>query len=108
VTLFSLFFQCHFFSRLITRNQPITLSIYKINSQKYDHVFAADFQQESRVSGTLLTAGYKAKQWYIPVSYDRDFWDGPVTKAYEFSDKKGREHIGGIKEFPAKKPVLFS
>lgn len=39
----------------------------------------------------------------ILVSHDRDFLDGLVTKVYEFSDKKVREHIGGIKEFLAKK-----
>jgi ATP-binding cassette subfamily F protein 3 len=44
----------------------------------------------------------------IIVSHDRDFLDGLVTKVYEFSDKKVREHIGGIKEFLAKKRVLSS
>ena len=44
----------------------------------------------------------------ILVSHDRDFLDGLVTKVYEFSDKKVREHIGGIKEFLAKKRVLSS
>ena len=44
----------------------------------------------------------------ILVSHDRDFLDGLVTKIYEFSDKKVREHIGGIKEFLAKKRVLSS
>lgn len=39
----------------------------------------------------------------ILVSHDRDFLDGLVTKVFEFSDKKVREHIGGIKEFLAKK-----
>lgn len=44
----------------------------------------------------------------ILVSHDRDFLDGLVTKVYEFSDKKVREHIGGIKEFLAKKKSLAS
>lgn len=44
----------------------------------------------------------------ILVSHDRDFLDGLVTKIYEFSDKKVREHIGGIKEFLAKKRALSS
>ncbi len=44
----------------------------------------------------------------ILVSHDRDFLDGLVTKVFEFSDKKVREHIGGIKEFLAKKRVLAS
>ncbi|GAB6012117.1 ABC-F family ATP-binding cassette domain-containing protein [Viscerimonas tarda] len=39
----------------------------------------------------------------ILVSHDRDFLDGLVTKVFEFSDKKLREHIGGVKEFLAKK-----
>lgn len=44
----------------------------------------------------------------ILVSHDRDFLDGLVTKVYEFSDKKIREHIGGIKDFLAKKKALSS
>ena len=44
----------------------------------------------------------------ILVSHDRDFLDGLVTKIYEFSDKKVREHIGGIKDFLAKKRALSS
>lgn len=44
----------------------------------------------------------------ILVSHDRDFLDGLVTKVYEFSEKKVREHIGGIKEFLAKKRALSS
>ncbi|MDH6355426.1 ATP-binding cassette subfamily F protein 3 [Dysgonomonas sp. PH5-45] len=44
----------------------------------------------------------------ILVSHDRDFLDGLVTKVYEFSNKKVREHIGGIKEFLAKKKTLSS
>lgn len=44
----------------------------------------------------------------ILVSHDRDFLDGLVTKVYEFSDKKVREHIGGIQDFLAKKRVLSS
>ena len=39
----------------------------------------------------------------ILVSHDRDFLDGLVTKVFEFSDKKVREHIGGIYEFLEKK-----
>ncbi len=39
----------------------------------------------------------------ILVSHDRDFLDGLVNKVYEFSDKKVREHIGGIKDFLEKK-----
>ncbi|MDU1890712.1 MAG: ABC-F family ATP-binding cassette domain-containing protein [Dysgonomonas sp.] len=44
----------------------------------------------------------------VLVSHDRDFLDGLVTKVYEFSDKKVREHIGGIKDFLAKKKALSS
>jgi ATP-binding cassette subfamily F protein 3 len=44
----------------------------------------------------------------ILVSHDRDFLDGLVTKVYEFSEKKVKEHIGGIKEFLAKKKTLLS
>lgn len=44
----------------------------------------------------------------ILVSHDRDFLDGLVTKVYEFSEKRVREHIGGIKEFLAKKKSLLS
>lgn len=39
----------------------------------------------------------------ILVSHDRDFLDGLVSKVYEFSDQRVREHIGGIKEFLLKK-----
>ncbi|NDW17904.1 ABC transporter ATP-binding protein [Dysgonomonas sp. 216] len=44
----------------------------------------------------------------ILVSHDRDFLDGLVTKVFEFSDKMVREHIGGVKEFLAKKRALSS
>ncbi len=42
----------------------------------------------------------------ILVSHDRDFLDGLVTKVFEFSDKKVREHIGGVYEFLEKKREL--
>lgn len=42
----------------------------------------------------------------ILVSHDRDFLDGLVTRVFEFSDKKVKEHIGGIKEYLAKKRTL--
>lgn len=42
----------------------------------------------------------------ILVSHDRDFLDGLVTRVFEFSDKKVKEHIGGIKDFLAKKREL--
>lgn len=35
----------------------------------------------------------------IVVSHDREFLDGLVTKVYEFSNKKVREHLCGIYEF---------
>ncbi|MDH8701595.1 ATP-binding cassette subfamily F protein 3 [Dysgonomonadaceae bacterium PH5-43] len=35
----------------------------------------------------------------ILVSHDRDFLDGLVTKVFEFSDKRVREHIGGVNEY---------
>lgn len=44
----------------------------------------------------------------VLVSHDRDFLDGLVTKVFEFSDKRVREHIGGIQDFLAKKRVLSS
>lgn len=39
----------------------------------------------------------------IIVSHDREFLDGLVDKVYEFSNKKVREHIGGIYDFLKKK-----
>lgn len=42
----------------------------------------------------------------ILVSHDRDFLDGLVTKVFEFSDKRVREHIGGIQDFLEKKKTL--
>lgn len=42
----------------------------------------------------------------ILVSHDRDFLDGLVSKVYEFSDKRVREHIGGVREFLEKKKTL--
>ena len=42
----------------------------------------------------------------IVVSHDREFLDGLVDKVYEFSNKKMREHIGGIYEFLEKKVHL--
>ena len=44
----------------------------------------------------------------ILVSHDRDFLDGLVSKVYEFSDKKVTEHLGGVRDFLAKKRVLSS
>lgn len=41
----------------------------------------------------------------IAVSHDREFLDGLVTKVYEFSRKKIREHLGGIYEFLEKKKI---
>jgi len=35
----------------------------------------------------------------IVVSHDREFLDGLVNKVYEFSNKKVREHLGGIYDF---------
>jgi ATP-binding cassette subfamily F protein 3 len=35
----------------------------------------------------------------IIVSHDREFLDGLVTKVYEFTNKKVREHLGGIYDF---------
>jgi len=35
----------------------------------------------------------------IVVSHDREFLDGLVTKVYEFSKQKVREHLGGIYDF---------
>lgn len=39
----------------------------------------------------------------IVVSHDRDFLDGLVSKVYEFSNGKVREHLCGINEFLQKK-----
>lgn len=39
----------------------------------------------------------------IIVSHDREFLDGLVTKVYEFSDGKVREHLGGIYDYLASK-----
>jgi ATP-binding cassette subfamily F protein 3 len=41
----------------------------------------------------------------IIVSHDREFLDGLVDKVYEFSNKKVREHIGGIYDFLQKKKI---
>lgn len=41
----------------------------------------------------------------IIVSHDRDFLDGLVDKVYEFSNKKVREHLGGIYDFLRKKQI---
>ena len=41
----------------------------------------------------------------IIVSHDREFLDGLVTKVYEFSNKKVREHMGGIYDFLRKKNI---
>ncbi len=41
----------------------------------------------------------------IIVSHDRDFQDGLVDKVYEFSNKKVREHLGGIYDFLRKKQI---
>jgi ATP-binding cassette subfamily F protein 3 len=41
----------------------------------------------------------------ILVSHDRDFLDGLVTKVYEFSNKKIKQHIGGIYDFLRKKKL---
>ena len=35
----------------------------------------------------------------IIVSHDREFLDGLVTKTYEFSGGRVREHLGGIYDF---------
>ncbi len=39
----------------------------------------------------------------ILVSHDRDFLDGLVDKVYEFSQKKVKEHLGGIYDFLERK-----
>jgi ATP-binding cassette subfamily F protein 3 len=39
----------------------------------------------------------------LVVSHDREFLDGLVTRIFEFSDRKIKEHIGGIYEFLEKK-----
>jgi ATP-binding cassette subfamily F protein 3 len=41
----------------------------------------------------------------LVVSHDRDFLDGLITKTFEFSGKKIKEHIGGIYEFLAAKKL---
>lgn len=41
----------------------------------------------------------------IIVSHDREFLDGLVTKIYEFSNKKVREHMGGIYDFLRRKNI---
>lgn len=41
----------------------------------------------------------------IAVSHDREFLDGLVTKVFEFSNKKIREHLGGIFEFLEKRRI---
>lgn len=39
------------------------------------------------------------------VSHDRDFLDGLVTKTYEFTNRKVKQHLGGIYEFLEKKKL---
>lgn len=41
----------------------------------------------------------------IAVSHDREFLDGLVTKVYEFSGKKVKEHLGGIYDFLQQKKI---
>lgn len=41
----------------------------------------------------------------ILVSHDREFLDGLVTKTYEFSSKKIKEHLGGIYDFLQHKKI---
>lgn len=41
----------------------------------------------------------------IVVSHDREFLDGLVTKVYEFSGKKVKEHLGGIYDFLQQKKI---
>jgi len=41
----------------------------------------------------------------ILVSHDREFLDGIVTKVYEFSNQRVREHIGGIYDFLQAKKI---
>ncbi|HPM11539.1 MAG TPA: ABC-F family ATP-binding cassette domain-containing protein [Paludibacter sp.] len=41
----------------------------------------------------------------VIVSHDREFLDGLVDKVYEFSDKKIREHLGGIYDFLHRKKI---
>lgn len=41
----------------------------------------------------------------IIVSHDREFLDGLVTKVYEFSHKKVKEHLGGIYDFLQHKKI---
>ncbi|MCC8145549.1 MAG: ATP-binding cassette domain-containing protein [Bacteroidales bacterium] len=43
----------------------------------------------------------------ILVSHDRDFLDGLVSKVFEFSDKKVREHIGGVYDYLQAKENLI-
>ena len=41
----------------------------------------------------------------VIVSHDREFLDGLVDKVYEFSNKKIREHLGGIYDFLHRKKI---
>ncbi len=41
----------------------------------------------------------------IVVSHDRDFLDGLVTKLYEFSQGRVKEHLGGVYDFLATKRI---
>ncbi|MEG2514706.1 MAG: ABC transporter ATP-binding protein, partial [Bacteroidaceae bacterium] len=41
----------------------------------------------------------------IVVSHDREFLDGLVTKVYEFSGGKVKEHLGGIYDFLQRKQM---
>lgn len=41
----------------------------------------------------------------IVVSHDREFLDGLINKIYEFSNRKIREHLGGIYDFLQKKKM---
>jgi ATP-binding cassette subfamily F protein 3 len=41
----------------------------------------------------------------VIVSHDREFLDGLVTKVYEFTNRKIREHLGGIYDFLQKKKI---
>jgi ATP-binding cassette subfamily F protein 3 len=42
----------------------------------------------------------------LVVSHDREFLDGLVTRIFEFTNKKIKEHLGGIYEFLARKRMV--
>ncbi|MBN1413927.1 MAG: ABC-F family ATP-binding cassette domain-containing protein [Bacteroidales bacterium] len=60
---------------------------------------------DMRSKDILKQALLKYNGTLIIVSHDREFLDGLITKVYEFSNHKIKEHIGGIYDFLQRKKI---